>query len=149
MMSERKRALLRWPQSAITFNRFCSLIIIVWLNWRKANWENLLMSSHFSSRGLCQQRIDLLLQARLGLVHALVAHRLVLAGVCLDLRSVDGHVAQLHQSSLGTKQQSLREKPRERLQMTLAELGDGGVVRVLVTGKITEGHVLECARLNL
>jgi len=28
-----------------------------------------------------QQRIDLLLQARFGLIHALVAHRLVLAGV--------------------------------------------------------------------
>src|ERR1035438_5042672 len=33
--------------------------------------------------------------------------------------------------------------------MTLAELGDGGVVRVLVAGKITEGHVFEGARLNL
>src|SRR5271168_3082845 len=31
----------------------------------------------------CQHRFDLLLQARLGLVHALVAHRLVLAGVRL------------------------------------------------------------------
>jgi hypothetical protein len=96
-----------------------------------------------------QQRIDLLLQARLGLVHVLVAHRLVLAGVGLDLGSIDGHMAQLHQSSLGTQQQSLREQTRERLQMTLAELGDGGVVGVLVAGKITEGHVLECARLNL
>src|SRR5664280_3769672 len=74
---------------------------------------------------------------------------LVLAGVGLDLGSVDGHMAQLHQSSFGTQQQSLREQTRERLQMTLAELGDGGVVRVLVAGKITEGHVLECARLNL
>ena len=33
--------------------------------------------------------------------------------------------------------------------MTLAELGDGGVVGVLVAGKITEGHVLEGARLDL
>src|ERR1700733_895769 len=33
--------------------------------------------------------------------------------------------------------------------MTLAELRDGGVVRVLVTGKITEGHVLKGPRLNL
>jgi hypothetical protein len=33
--------------------------------------------------------------------------------------------------------------------MTLAKLGDGGVVRVLVAGKITEGQVLEGARLNL
>src|ERR1039458_4575041 len=96
-----------------------------------------------------QQRIDLLLQARLGLVHVLVAHRLVLAGVGLDLGSIEGHMAQLHQSSLGTQQQSLCEKTRERIQMTLAELGDGGVVGVLIAGKITEGHVLECARLNL
>jgi len=41
------------------------------------------------------------------LVHVLVAHRLVLAGVGLDLGSIDGHMAQLHQSSLGTQQQSL------------------------------------------
>ena len=57
-------------------------------------------------------------------------------------------MAQLHQACLGT-QQSLREQTRERLQMTIAELGDGGVVGVLVAGKITEGRVLECARLNL
>src|ERR1017187_1643303 len=33
--------------------------------------------------------------------------------------------------------------------MTLAELGEGGVVGVLVAGKITQSHVLEGARLNL
>jgi hypothetical protein len=33
--------------------------------------------------------------------------------------------------------------------MMLAVLGDAGVTGVLVAGKITEGHVLECARLNL
>jgi len=33
--------------------------------------------------------------------------------------------------------------------MTLAKLGDGGVVGVLVAGKIAEGHILEGARLNL
>src|SRR5258707_15412708 len=33
--------------------------------------------------------------------------------------------------------------------MTLAELGDGVVVGMLVAGKITEGNVLERARLNL
>jgi hypothetical protein len=82
--------------------------------------------------GVGQQRIDLLLQARLGLVHVLVAHRLMLAGLGLDLGSIAGHMAQLHQSSLGTQKQSLRERTRERLQMTLAELGDGGVVGVLV-----------------
>src|ERR1035438_7002256 len=76
-------------------------------------------------------------------------HRLVLAGVGLQLASVDGHMAPLYQPGLGTQQQSLREKTRERLKMTLAELGDGGVVGVLVAGKITEGHVLECAPLNL
>ena len=46
--------------------------------------------------GRSQQRIDLLLQPRLGLVHVLVAHRLVLAGVRLDLCAVDRHMAQLH-----------------------------------------------------
>src|ERR1019366_740198 len=76
-------------------------------------------------------------------------HRLVLAGVRLDLGSVDRHMAQLHQSSFRTQQQSLHEQARERIQMTGAELGDGGVVRVLIAGKITEGHVLEGARLNL
>jgi hypothetical protein len=58
-------------------------------------------------------------------------------------------MAKLHQSSLGTQQQSLREQTRERRQMTLAELGDGGVVRVLVAGKISESHILEYPRLNL
>ena len=33
--------------------------------------------------------------------------------------------------------------------MTFAELGDRGVVRVLVARKITEANVLVCARLNL
>ena len=33
--------------------------------------------------------------------------------------------------------------------MTLAELGDGGVVGMLVAGKITESQVIERARLNL
>jgi hypothetical protein len=46
-----------------------------------------------------QQRIDLLFQACLGLVHTLVAHRLVLADVGLDLGSVNGRMAQFHQSS--------------------------------------------------
>src|SRR6267154_5308543 len=73
----------------------------------------------------------------------------MLAGVGLDLGSVDRHMTQLHQASFGTKQQSLREQTRERIQMTLAELRDGGVVRVLVAGKITEGYVLQGARLNL
>jgi len=58
-------------------------------------------------------------------------------------------MAQLHQTGFGTQRQSLREQARERIQMTFAELGDGGVVGVLVAGKITEGHVLEGARLNL
>ena len=58
-------------------------------------------------------------------------------------------MAQLHQPCLRTQQQSLRKQTRECIQMTLAELGDGGVVGVLVAGKITEGHVLEGARLNL
>jgi len=33
--------------------------------------------------------------------------------------------------------------------MTLAELSDGGVVGVVVAGKITEGYILESVRLNL
>jgi hypothetical protein len=96
-----------------------------------------------------QQRIDLLLQARLGLVHTLVTHRFVLAGVGLGLGSLDGHMAQFHQSCLRAQQQSLCEQTRECKQITLAKLSDGSVVGVLVAGKITENHDLESARLNL
>jgi hypothetical protein len=40
-------------------------------------------------------------------------------------------MAQLQQSCFRTQQQSLREQTRKRVQMTLAKLGDGGVIRVL------------------
>ena len=79
-----------------------------------------------------QQRVDLLLQARLGLVHVLVAHRLVLAGIRFNFAFVDGHLAQLYQSGFRTQPHCLREQPGERLQTTFAELGDGCVVRVLL-----------------
>src|ERR1700723_2285677 len=54
----------------------------------------------FSLLGLLEQRFDLLLQPLLGLSHLRITLRLVLAGVGLDLGTVDGHVPQLDQARL-------------------------------------------------
>src|ERR1700739_66438 len=45
--------------------------------------------------GLSQQLLDLLAQTLFFTQHALVAHGLMLTGVRLDLRSIDGHPAKL------------------------------------------------------
>ena len=72
----------------------------------------------------------------------------MLAGIGLDFGSVDGHVAQLHQARFRTQQQPLGEQTRKAIQMTLAELGQGGVVRVLVARQVAESYVLVGAPLN-
>ena len=73
--------------------------------------------------------VDLGLQLRFPLLHALVAHRLVLGRVGLDLGAVQRHVPELHQSRLRGKLQHLHEQRRQRLQMPSAELRDGAEVR--------------------
>lgn len=99
--------------------------------------------------GLLEQRLDLRFQPRLGLSHARVTHRLMLARVGLDLGSIDRHMAQLHQTGLFAQQQGLREQPRKRLQMTLAKLRKCIVVRMRVRRKITERHILIGPSLDL
>ena len=65
---------------------------------------------HF--RHVPQQLFHFLAQAQLGLVHAIMADRLVLAGVGFDLGAVDGYVPRLHR----------------RFQVALTECRDGVVV---------------------
>ena len=52
------------------------------------------------SLGRAQPPLDLGLELRRTLLHALVAHRLVLGGVRLDLRPVERDMAELHKSRL-------------------------------------------------
>ncbi|ESW76192.1 hypothetical protein X772_32340 [Mesorhizobium sp. LSJC280B00] len=70
--------------------------------------------------------VDLGLELRFPLLHALVAHRLVLGRVGLDLGAVERHVPELHQSRLLGKLEDLHEQRSQRLQMPSAELRDGG-----------------------
>ena len=68
------------------------------------------------------------IKSRLGLVHALVAHCLVLACIGLDLGAVDGHVAKLHQTGFRAQQQRLLKQPSQRIQMPLAKLPQRRVI---------------------
>src|SRR5580693_5645193 len=61
--------------------------------------------------------------------HALVAHRLVLGGVRLDLRAVKPDMTELHQSRPLAQLENLREQSGKRLQAPLAEVGDGAEIR--------------------
>ena len=64
-------------------------------------------------------------QLRCLLLHPLVTHRLMLRCVGLDLRAVQRHVPQLHQTRLLAQRQYLYEQPRQRIQIILAKVGDG------------------------
>ena len=64
--------------------------------------------------GALQQGIDLGLQSPLGLLHALVAHRLVAARVGLELDVVDDHHAQLDQPHLAGQANPLHEQVAQR-----------------------------------
>ena len=91
---------------------------------------------------LGEDLLDLLPQTTLELHHARMAHRLVLAGVALDLRAVDGDVAQLDQTRLLAQTQHL-EKQTLKLRLVLStEATDAGVIRVVAPRHHAEGHVL-------
>ena len=81
------------------------------------------------SLGCAQPPLDLGLELRRTLLHALVAHRLVLGGVRLDLRPVERDMAELHKSRLFAQLENLPEQSRKRLQVPLAEVGDGAKIR--------------------
>ena len=74
------------------------------------------------SLGGAQPSLNLGLALRRPLAHALVAHRLVLGGVRLDLRSVERDMAELHQSRLRAQLENLGKQAGERLQVALAEV---------------------------
>ena len=88
--------------------------------------------------------LDLGLELRFPLLHALVAHRLVPGRVGLDLGAVQRHVPQLHQSSRLGELQHLHEQPRQRLQMPSAELRDGAEVRRIARHDHHEVRTLHC-----
>ena len=73
----------------------------------------------------------------------------MLARVGLDLGSVEGHMAQLYQTRLLAQQQGLREQPRQGLQMALAELREGVVIRMCVRRQVAERHVVVGLGLHL
>lgn len=64
-------------------------------------------------------------QFRLRLLHPLVAHRLVLRSVGLDLRPVQRDMPQLYQTGLLAQLQHLHEQAGQGVQVTSAELRDG------------------------
>ena len=101
------------------------------------------------SLGTLQQRIDFILQLLLRLGHPPITHRLVFAGVALQLGAVDRHVTQLHQPGLLTQLQRLGKQPRQGLQVPLAKLRQRAVVGVLVGGEESKRHILKRLGLNL
>lgn len=66
--------------------------------------------------------------------HPFVAHRLVSAGVGLELGSVHRDMAEPDQSRRLAQTQHLHEKRRQRRQMPLAEVADGAEVRPVQPG---------------
>jgi hypothetical protein len=61
-----------------------------------------------------QPAIDLGLKLRLPQLHAVVAHRLVLGGVRLDLGTIERHVPELPQAGLLGEPQNLHEETGKR-----------------------------------
>jgi hypothetical protein len=76
-----------------------------------------------------QPAVDLRLQLRLALLHARIAHRLVLGGIGLDLRAVERDVPELHQPGRATQLENLHEQLGQSSQVPFAEVGDGAEVR--------------------
>ena len=66
----------------------------------------------------------------------------MLRSVCLDLRPVDGHVAQLHQPRLLAKQQHLHEQPSERREVLLAKSRYAVMVGMLIARENSKRHIL-------
>ena len=62
-------------------------------------------------------------------LHALVAHRLVLGSVRLNLRAVERHMPEFDEPGLLAQLQDLHEQPRKRLQVALAEVRDRAEIR--------------------
>ena len=89
-----------------------------------------------------QQVADLGLQALLVLLHPVVAHRLVLARVRVDLRAVERDVAQLHEACPPSEPDDLPKEVMHGIQMRTPERADRGELRVLAACEVAECHVL-------
>ena len=72
--------------------------------------------------GSSKPAVDLGLEFSLTFLHALIAHRLVLGRVRLDLRTIERHMSELHQPRLFRKLQHLHEQSSQSLQMPSPEL---------------------------
>jgi len=88
-----------------------------------------------------EQPLDLVLELLFSFGHPLVAHRLVLGPVRLELRAVDGDVPQLDQSSFLAQPQDLQEQSGECIEVLFAERGDRVVVGMLVAREHPKRHV--------
>ncbi len=84
--------------------------------------------------GLCclgQLRFHFFPQTLFGLVHSLVAHRFMLAGVGFDLRSVDGHVSEFDQPRFLTELQYLNKQPGQRFEVAFPKRRDRVMIQML------------------
>jgi len=74
--------------------------------------------------GLTHQGIDLLCQLLLDPEHSLLAHGLVLAGVCFHLVAIQGHVPQAHYAGLLAKPQDLNKQTFEGIKVAAPKVTD-------------------------
>ena len=91
---------------------------------------------------LVEQGLDLRLQLGFGLEHVAAAHRLVAAGVGLDLGTVHRDGAELDQPHLACQAHDLHEQVRELLQMEGPEVADRAVRGKVARCQHPERHVL-------
>ena len=89
-----------------------------------------------------QQRLDFLLQLRLGRLHARVAHRLVLARIGPQLGAVHRNRPQLDQPALARQLDDLDEQPGQLVQMQRAEVTQRAVLGEVARAEQPKRHVL-------
>ena len=91
--------------------------------------------------GLVEQLLDLYPQAFLVFLHALVRHRLVLARIGFDLRTVYRHMAELDQSRFLAQQQHRYEQCAEVLTVHSSKFIEAREVRTTVASKNSKRDV--------
>ena len=91
---------------------------------------------------LAEPLANLLFQTLLRLTHPLIAHRLVLARIRLDLRAIQGHVPKLDQPRVLTQRQNLLEQALQSIQVALAKIAHGAKVRSVKPRHRHEVHPL-------